>query len=130
MNIPYGERPFSEVIQDIVGNFQDLVRSEFRLAKAETKEEATKAARAGSALAMGAIFGFYALGFLLLTIVYALALAVGAWAAALIVGGVLAIIAAIMISVGRKRLKQVQPAPHRTIDTVKENVQWMRDQTR
>ncbi len=131
MNTPIGgERTFAEVIQDIIGNFQEMIRSEVRLAKAETKEEVTKATRAGTALISGGVLALYGLGFLLLTIVYALTLVLEPWAAALIVGGALMIIAVILINVGRNRLKRVHPVPERTIQTAKESVQWMRSQTR
>src|SRR5690348_8779266 len=101
--MPTDSRSFAGVIQDIIQNVQDIVRSEVRLAKAEITNESKKAARAGAVLAAGAVLGLYALGFLLLAAVYGLSLALPAWAAALIVGAVIAVIAAIMITAGRAR---------------------------
>ena len=64
------------------------------LAKTEFKEEAVKAKDSAVLLAAGAVSGIFAVTFLLLTIIYALALVMPTWAAALVVGGVLAIIRA------------------------------------
>src|SRR2546423_1001933 len=124
------ERSFAELLQDIAANVQEIIRSEFRLAKTEVREEVAKARTSVSMLGAGVFIGLYALGFLLLTAVYALQLALPAWLAALIVGATVAVIAAALIAVGRRKLKQVHPLPDKTISTVKENVQWARHQVR
>lgn len=124
------DRSMADVLKDIVGNFQEIVRSEVRLAKAETKEEGVKAWGAARPLLAGAVLGFYALGFLLLGVERALALVLVPWLAALIVGFTLVVVAAFLISAGRERWKAMHPQPGKTIKTVKENVQWMKDQTR
>ena len=124
------DRTVSSVLQDIVGNVQEIVRSEVRLAKTELKEEAVKAKSSGIFLSAGALTGLYAVGFLLLGLVYALSTVIPAWAAAFLVGIALAIVASTLLSTGRKRLKQVNPTPERTVETVKENVAWVKQQTR
>lgn len=120
-------RSMTDVLQDIVANIQEIVRSEFRLAKTEINEEAAKAAKSSAPLGSGIVLSLYAFGFILLAIVYALEIVVAAWLAALIVGVAVAVVAAILISVGRKRLKQVR-MPGKTIVSVKENVQWAKNQ--
>jgi uncharacterized membrane protein YqjE len=121
-------RSVPEVLQDIVGNIQELIRSEFRLAKAEVKQEASKAAPPLKMIVAGAAMGFYALGFLLFTAVMGLATMMATWQAALIVGAVLGIIALTLITTASKRLKHVNAVPDRTIETMKENVQWAKNQ--
>ena len=128
--VPARDRTFSDVLKDVVGSVQDLIRSEVKLAKAETKEEVVKAWGAGRLLISGAVLGLYALGFLLLGGVAALATRMPYWAAALCVGAALGIIAMALIATGRSRFKHVHPAPEKTIQTVKENVEWMKNQTR
>ena len=120
-------RSMTDVLQDIVANIQEIVRSEFQLAKTEISEEAAKAAKSSAPLGGGIVLALYAFAFILLAIVYALEMVVAAWLAALIVGAAVAVVAAILISVGRKRLQQVK-MPERTIVSVKENVQWARNQ--
>jgi uncharacterized membrane protein YqjE len=123
-------RSMAELLQDIVANIQEIVRSEFRLAKAEVQEETSKVARSGAPLIVGLLLGLYALGFILLAAVHALSIVVDAWLAALVVGFVVGVVSLIMISVGRNRLKGVKVVPEKTIGTVKENVQWAKNQIR
>src|SRR5829696_5935829 len=113
-------RKLPEVLQDIVGNIQDILRSEIRLAKTEMKEQASVAGSAAGMLGAGALMAVYALGFLLAAGVLALALVMAPWIAALIVGVAAGMIGAVLIQIGRKRMKKVEPAPRRTIDSVKE----------
>ena len=123
-------RSMTELLQDIIADIQEIVRSEFRLAKAEIQEETAKVARSGIPLIVGLLLGLYALGFILLAAVHALSIVVDAWLAALIVGFGVAVISLILISVGRNRLKGVKVVPEKTIGTMKENVQWAKHQIR
>jgi len=106
------------------------VRSEVRLAKTEFKEEAAKAKDSAVFLAAGTVAGIFAVAFLLLAIVYALALVMPSWAAAFIVGGVLAITTGVACTVGLKRLKQIHPTPEHTVESIKENVEWAKQRTK
>jgi uncharacterized membrane protein YqjE len=124
------ERSFSDVLQDIVRNVQEIVRSEVRLAKTEIREEAVKAKSSVAMLGAGAVAAIFAVLFLLLTIVYALALVVPSWAAALIVGAGLAIAAGVMLMTGIKQFKQIHPRPERTVESIKENIEWAKQNTK
>jgi uncharacterized membrane protein YqjE len=124
MATPQVQRSVSEVLQDIVGNLQEIIRSEFRLAKTELKEEASRAAKPAATFGMGLVFGFYGVGFLLLSSVYALSAVMAGWLAALLVGTILAIVAIALVSSGGKKLKRVNPTPDKTIRSLEENVQW------
>ena len=117
-------------MKDIVASAQEIIRSEVRLAKAEVREETRKAIQAGTALAVGAVLALYGLGFLLWAATDSLAMAMPRWAAALIVGGLLAVIGAIGLSIGLNRWKDVNPSPDKTIADVKENVEWLKRQTK
>ena len=124
------DRSVSEILHDIVFNVQEIVRSEIRLAKAEMREQAGKASRGVAMLGAGALAGILAVALLLTTCVLALATLAPAWLAALIIAFVTGIIAAVLIVVGRTQLKQVNTVPRRTIDTVKENLEWAKERTR
>jgi uncharacterized membrane protein YqjE len=123
-------RTMAEILRDIIADVQEIVRSEFRLAKAEVQEETAKVARSGIPLIVGLLLGLYALGFILLAAVHALSIVVAAWLATLIVGFVVGVVSLILINLGRNRLKGVKVVPEKTIGTVKENVQWARNQIR
>jgi uncharacterized membrane protein YqjE len=128
MATPQTQRTVSDVLQDIVGNVQQIIRSEFRLAKVELREKAERASRPAVFVASGTLVGLYGLGFLFLAAVYGLAVVVPEWAAALIVGAVLCIIGVMVLSSGRAKLKTIDPIPDKTVQTLKENVQWAKEQ--
>ena len=107
------DRSFSDVLDDIVGNVQGIIRSEVRLAKVEIQEETVKAGKAARLAGSGAVLGLYALGFLLLTCLFALELAVTAWLAALIVAAVVGAAAGVLMKAGIKRIKLVNPGRRR-----------------
>jgi uncharacterized membrane protein YqjE len=123
------ERSFAAVLQDIMRNVQEIIRAEVRLAKAEIREEASKAFSSMVWVIVGAVCAAFAVTFLLWTIVYAVGLVWPMWAATLAVGAVLAIAGAVMLSSGIHRMKQVSPTPERTVETIKENVAWVKQQS-
>ena len=124
------DRSISDILQDVLRNLQDIVRSEVRLAKTEVRQEIVKAKSAALLMAAGALCGVFALFFLLLAGVYALSLVVPGWAAALIVTGALMLIAAITVVAGLKQFKRIHPTPEKTVGTMKENVEWAKQQVK
>jgi uncharacterized membrane protein YqjE len=121
------ERSVSSVLQDIVANLQDIVRSEVRLAKTELREEAMKAKAGGVLVSVGAGCGLFAVFFALWAVMEALARVMPGWAAALSVAIPLAVVAFVTMSAGLKRWALVGP-PAKTIQTMKENVEWSKQQ--
>jgi uncharacterized membrane protein YqjE len=128
MAAPQMQRSVPEILENIASNLTQLIQAEFRLAKSELKEGAEKVAMPGATLGAGALLAFYGLGFLLLAAVYALSLIMAAWLATLIVGGVLLVVAGILIGAGGTKLKRVSLAPDKTIRTLEEDVQWAKQQ--
>jgi uncharacterized membrane protein YqjE len=124
------DRSVTQILQDIFTNVQEIIRSEMRLARTEIGEETSKALRAVAVLGAGLVFGMYAVGFLLLSAVYALAAVLPDWLGPLLVGLIVAVIATALIIIGRNRIKRVSPVPQKTIASVKEDAQWVKDQTK
>lgn len=118
-----------EIVRDIVANAQDIIRAEVKLAKTEIREESQKAISASAMLVAGGVIALYGLGFLLAAITAALALVMPFWAAALIVGALLAAGGGAGIALGLQHWKKVH-APRKTIEDVKENVEWLKHQTK
>ena len=116
------DRPIGAVLQDIIANVQDIVRSELHLAKAEVKEEVAKASTAARLGVLGGVLALYSVGLVLLSAVYGLALVIPAWLAALCVSIVLGMLAAIMISQSKKSLRLVHPTPEKTIASIRETL--------
>src|SRR6185312_7607793 len=118
-----GQRSISTLLQDVVGNIQDIVRAEVRLAKTEVGEELGKARSSAMWFGVGLVAAVFSVLFVLLTMVYALSLVMPAWAAALIVAAAAGIVAAVTLSLGTKRFKTIHAAP-KTAASLRENVQW------
>jgi uncharacterized membrane protein YqjE len=123
------ERPVSALLSDIAGNVQDIVRAELRLAKTEITAEVGRASSGGLMVGLGVLMLAVSGLFALLAIVYALSLVMPAWAAALIVAAGEGLMAAVFVGVGIKRFKAARAAP-RTRESIKENVEWAKQQLR
>jgi uncharacterized membrane protein YqjE len=123
------ERTMGQIVRDIAAQAEEIVRSEIRLAKTEIREEGAKAVQGAIVGAAGAVIGLFGFGFLLLACVYALSLVMPSWAASLITGFALVVIAGIFLALGRERWQAVHK-PDRTIGEMKENIQWLKDQTK
>ena len=123
-------RSIADVLQDILANVQTIIRSEIRLAKTEVTEEAAKARLAVGILASAAVAGLFSIWLLLLGILFALATVMPMWGAALVLMVLMAVVTMILLNFGKKQLKTVHPTPERTVETMKENVQWVKSQTK
>ena len=126
----YGDRSLSDVLQDILRNVQEMVRSEVRLAKVEIRDEARRAVSSGIWLAAGVVGALSAWIFLLWTVATLLATRMSMWAATLAVAVVMACVATPLIIGGIRRVKRIRPIPQKTVESVKENLEWMKQPTR
>lgn len=123
-------RSIADVLQNIVANVQTIIRSEVRLAKTEITEEAIKAGRAAGMMAGGVVTALFTVWLLLLTILLALATVIPMWSAALLLFVLMAITTAVLLAAGRKQFKKVRATPEKTIGSMKENVEWVKSQTK
>jgi hypothetical protein len=70
-----------------------------------------------------AMFALYGVAALLAGAILAIALVLPGWAAALIIGGGLMLLAGLLVAVGRRNLRNALPAaPRETIDSVRADV--------
>jgi len=123
------ETSIGELIGDISNDLSQLFRQEVELAKAEIKQEAAKAGKAAGMLGGAGFAGYLAVVLLSFALVFGLANVMDAGWAALIVAAIWAVIGAVLYATGRKRLKTVDPVPRRTVDTIKEDAQWLKNPT-
>jgi len=121
-------RSIGEIVGDIATDLSSMVRSELELAKTEAKAEVAKAGKGAGMFGGAALAGYFALLFLSLFAMYLLADAVDIEWAALIVFAVWLVIAAVLAVLGRTQLKSMSPALDRTQQTLKEDVQWAKNQ--
>ncbi len=108
------------LIGEVTSDLSTLMRQELELAKAEFKEEAVKTGKAAGMLAGAGFAGYMVALFASITLWWALAnLMDEAWAA-LIVTTLWALVGAVLFVLGRKKMKEVNPTPERTVETLKE----------
>lgn len=107
---------FGELAKDL----STLMRQEVALAKAEVQAEAKKAGKGVGLMVYAGLAGFLTLLFLSHSLMWFLESLVGAGLGALIVAVLWGIAAFVGLSMGRKALKQVNPKPERTVDTLSE----------
>ena len=111
------EISLGERLGNVTRDLSTLMQQEVALAKAEVKQSSSQLGK-GIGLLVGAGIGaFFVLLFLSISLWWAIGNATGRGWAALIVAVVWAIIAAILLSVGRKELKRVRGLPT-TADTL------------
>jgi len=121
-------RSLGDIVGDIASDLSTMVRSELELAKTEAKQEVSKAGKGAGLLGGAAMSGWLALLFLSLCAMYLLDNSMEIEWAALIVFAVWALIAAIAASLGRKQMQEVNPKLETTQKTLKEDVQWAKNQ--
>ena len=124
------ERSMSDILQDILTHLQGMVRYEARLAKAEIREELSRALSSGIRIVAGVLVALSAWLFLLWAAASALSTAMPAWAAALVVAMVTAVAAAVLIAGGIHTAKRIQPIPDQTVESVKETLGWLKQSTK
>jgi protein-S-isoprenylcysteine O-methyltransferase Ste14 len=121
----------ASLVGGIVQDAQQLIRQEVTLARRELQQEMDKAKTA--AVSFGAAVLVLAFGALLLCFMFVYLLVEMAglpvWASFAIVGGVLAAVGGILLAVAKNKASEVSLVPRQTVETIKENVQWLKNQT-
>jgi hypothetical protein len=134
--IPAGNEKNSLVglLKELRDDTTTLLRQEVALAKTEISEKAAKAGRnagyvavGGAVLLVGAICLLTAVAWLLAALLqYAgLSQTNAIWISWLIVGGVITVIGYVLLQKGLTALKNINPVPEKTVQTLKEDKQWL-----
>jgi hypothetical protein len=124
------ERPLPELLKQLSEETTRLVHQELELAKAELTQKGRQAGMGAGLFGAAGTIGFLALAALTTCFILALDAVLPAWLAALIVAVVYGVIAAVLALQGRNKVRQATPpVPEQTIETVKEDVQWLKNQT-
>jgi hypothetical protein len=124
------DRSLGELFSDLAREISTLVRQEATLAKAELGEKASRVGTNLASLAAGGAIAYAGLLAILAAIIVLLAEAgLAWWASALLVGVVVAAIGGFLVMRGINSLKQIDLAPRQTLESLKEDAQWAREQT-
>jgi hypothetical protein len=129
-----GERDqesFTSLLSGAINDIRDLFRQEVKLARVEISQEVSNAKAAAIKLGSGAVVMLFAAILLLFALAYGLnaAFDMPTWVGFAIVGGLLAITGGVVLALARSNLKNVKPVPERTVQTMKENIEWVKRQT-
>jgi uncharacterized membrane protein YqjE len=122
------DRSLGELLGRVSRDFSELVSTQVELAKVELQEEIAAAGRGAGILAAGAFCAYLGVVLLSFAAAWGLSEVLPEGVAFLIVGAVYAVAAAVLLPRGKDRLSRVRPVPERTAESVREDVQWAREQ--
>lgn len=122
------ERSLGDLFSDLASETGTLVRQEVALAQTELTKKAASVGKNVGYLAVGGAVAYAALLAVMAAVVIGLANFIPAWAAALIVGAIVGIVAFMMISSALAALKKTDLTPRETVETLKEDAQWLKKQ--
>jgi hypothetical protein len=109
-----------QLIGEVTKDLSTLMRQELELAKAEMKAEAKKAGQGAGMFGAAGFAGYMVLLFLSFALWWGLANVMDAGWSALIVAVIWAVIGAVAFVMGRKKFREVNPKPERTVDTLQQ----------
>jgi hypothetical protein len=125
------ERTLGEMFAELARELRTLVQQELLLARTELNEKAGKMAKgaalivAGGLVAYGGLLAVIAALILMLT-----AVGLPPWAAALLGGVLVAALGYVLIRSGRSVLTAQELTPRKTIETLKEDAEWLKAQAK
>ena len=122
------DRTLATLFAELTRETGMLFRQELELAKAEVAEKIGQARFGLVAVIAGGALLFGAFQALVAAAVLGLATVLGGWLAALVVGALLALIGAVAMARGLAIFKRDNLTPRRTLDTLKANTRWAREQ--
>jgi uncharacterized membrane protein YqjE len=125
---PGETRSLGEIVGDIATNMSTLVKQEIDLAKSEMKQEVSKVGKGAGIFGGAALAGLLTLFFVSFALAYLLDNWMPVELAALIVAVLWGVVAAVLVMVGRRNLKEANPQLPTTQQTLKEDVQWAKTQ--
>ena len=131
MALTTDDRSLGQMFADLSQEARTLIHQELQLAKTELTEKASTMARGAAFVVGGGLLAYGGLLAIVAAIVLVLiALGLPAWAGALLGGVVVAGTGYVLIRSGLAALRPQQLVPRETIETLKEDAQWLRSQTR
>lgn len=119
-----------QLIAELANDTGLLIRQEIALAKVELTQKAVSVGTNIGFLVLGGAVAYAALLALLAAIIILLANYMASWAAALVVAAVVGIIAAVLVMRALAALKKTTVAPKQTVETLKEDAQWAKQQVK
>ena len=120
------ERSIGDLVGEATSELSLLVRKEVELAKLEMKEQAARATDSAKFLGIAAFCGYLVAVLLAFAAAWGLAEVMPAGVAFLVVAVIFGMVGGAAFVAGRKRLREIHPVPEETVETLKEDVQWLK----
>ena len=127
-NRPMENKPLGDLFSDLASDMSSLVRQEVTLAKLEITQKAKYLGRNVGYLVVGGAVAYAGLLAVIAAIIMLLDRVMPAWGAALLVGILVAGIAWLLIGKAMTALQQADLTPRDTVETLKEDATWMKQQ--
>jgi Putative Actinobacterial Holin-X, holin superfamily III len=127
-NRPLENRPLGDLFSDLATEMSNLVRQEVALAKVEITGKAKYVGKNIGYLVVGGAVAYAALLAIIAAIIMLLASVLPHWGAALIVGAVVGGIGWLLIGKAMMALQQTDLTPRETVETLKEDATWVKEQ--
>ena len=121
-------RPLGDLFGDLASEMSNLVRQEVNLAKVEISQKAKYVGRNVGYLVVGGAVAYAALLAIIAGIIMLLAKVLPSWGAALLVGAVVAIVGWVLIGKAMSALQTAELTPRETVETLKEDATWVKEQ--
>lgn len=125
---PPEERSVGELLGELYRGTSEILRLEIQLAKTELGQKASRVGKNAGILAAGGVIAYAGFLAIVAGIIGVLALLLPVWLSALIVGLIVAGIGGALVFKGIKTLQQEQPTPQTTMQTIREDQEWLKDQ--
>jgi hypothetical protein len=122
------ERSLGELFSELSQETSTLIRQEVQLAKAEVTRKATKAGKEVAFMAAGGFIAYAGFLALIAAAILGVAEFLPLWLSALLIGVIVAGVGYLLLQKGMNGLKEINPAPRRTIETLKEDKEWLKQQ--
>jgi Putative Actinobacterial Holin-X, holin superfamily III len=127
MNTSMDNRSVGELLRDLANDVARLVREEMALARSEASDKMHRSMAALMSIVGGSLLGLAALVVLLDALRLGLSNHMPDWLAAIIVGGVVAVIGCVLVIAGQKALSASQLAPQRTTESLRKDLNLVRE---
>jgi Putative Actinobacterial Holin-X, holin superfamily III len=127
---PKTERSITTLLSDLASETILLIRQELALLKAELHEKFSRVGQGATALGAGALIAYSGWLVLLAAAVLGLATVLPAWLAALIVALVAVAIGGALVYIGKSRFDADSLIPQRSLRSLREDEQWLRERLR
>lgn len=128
MTVIRQERSLGELFSELSQETSTLIRQEVQLAKVEITRTATKAGKEVAFMAAGGFIAYAGFLALIAAAILGVAEFLPLWLSALLIGVIVAGVGYLLLQKGMNGLKEINPAPRRTIETLKEDKEWLKQQ--